>query len=103
MRKIKDLSEASTDSLWCRTEGHDYKWVTDKVTMNRTGKRIITFDRIKRCRVCGHVITKTIDAATWTVTKRKPQYPDGYLITGRGRIPASEVYREQYSRPEFFE
>lgn len=102
MRKIKSLSEASVDSLWCRTEGHDYKWVNDEVTTDRTGKRIIQFDRIKKCRVCGFVSTKTIDSS-WTVIKRKPGYPDDYLITGQGRIPASDVYREQYSRPEFFE
>lgn len=101
MRKIKDLSEASNAALLCRTEGHETRWLTDRVTMDRRGKRVIEFDRIKKCRRCGYTMTKTVDARTWTVTKRTPGYPDDYLIAGQGRIPAADVYREQFSRSDF--
>lgn len=91
---LPDLSGLSEEVLWCRTDRHWWKWQRDSVAQGDE-----EFDRVLVCARCGAEKTKTISLVSFTITKRhSPHYPEGYLIKGSGRIPISEVYREQYER-----
>jgi hypothetical protein len=94
----ESISALSTTALFCRTEAHEWKWVTDYTTTDAR-KRLIEVERRMECRRCGATARKVIDATTWTVTSRKiDHYPSGYLLKGLGRIDRSEFYREQFTR-----
>jgi hypothetical protein len=89
-----DLTALEDDFLWCRTERHWWKWQRDSLAEEEDA-----FDRTLACARCGAEKTKTISTTTFQITKHhSPRYPAGYLIKGSGRIPVSEVYREQYGR-----
>lgn len=95
---VQAVRNLTDEALWCRTEGHNFKWLTDTTTVSPRG-RLIEVERHLQCERCGVPAKRVIDAVTWTPGRRKiSQYPTGYLIRGQGRVPKGAIYREQFER-----
>lgn len=95
---MANLSELSDESLWCRTEGHQFRWLNDETTVSPRG-RLIEWVRRMQCAECGATAKRVIDARDFRPSPRKiDSYPDDYLLKGQGRVARAEVFREAFSR-----
>ena len=94
---VPNLSVLSDATLWCRTERHQWDWVTDKTVVSPSG-RLMEVERHSKCLRCKATRVRVISASTWHLVRAKITYPEGYLIKGSGRIDPGEVFREQFER-----
>lgn len=97
MTSVDGVTDMSTEALWCRTEGHEWRWMHDETTVSSTGQ-LVEVRRQSVCRRCAAPRVRVIDVTSWSYGPAKiTRYPDNYLVRG-GRVGRSEVFREQFSR-----
>jgi hypothetical protein len=94
-----DLTALSNAALWCRTEGHGFKFLTDEPIADTRGT-IVQFVRHEVCDNCSATAERVVNVRTWESTPRKiKQYPVGYLAKGqKGRVTRADVFAEQWAR-----
>ncbi len=90
-KMARSVRQVSHDSLQCRAFDHAWKWVTDtefeRAARNGTRGKILSFERVRECQVCGSEQRITIDTIDW---KRRSYvaYADYYLMVGRRLLKA---------------
>jgi hypothetical protein len=89
------LEEMSMDVLFCRADNHLWIWKGDTTTTRRG--YLIEFTRRHECERCDAWKEVTREVPSFTVTRRRGNYPHGFLHDG-GRLLKADVFREQMSR-----
>lgn len=94
MLKLKNLSQASTNVLDCRSMGHAWFHKDDEPTSNPNVSR-----RRERCERCGSERWRDINFTQLLILRRGTKYPDGYLLVeGSARVSRAQALAALYLR-----